>query len=111
MTYGPILLPRAEADVDSILGYLSERSRQGAASWAARWHDVLLELQKRPLSLGLAPEAADYDVEIRQILFKTRRGRVYRALFQVVGAKVYIMHVRGHGQDLLPPQDLQLPPR
>lgn len=32
MTYNVILQPRAQADVDRIIGYLAERSSQGAAA-------------------------------------------------------------------------------
>jgi len=109
MSYETILLPRAEADVDSILSYIWERSRQGAAAWATRWTEVLAELEERPLSFGLAPESPSYAAEIRQVLFKTRRGRIYRALFTVVESKIYILHVRAPGQNLLRPEELQLP--
>jgi len=101
MTYEPLLLPRAQADVDSIVRFLAERSPQGAIAWRERWEDVLRQLRTKPLECGLAPESAGYEAEIRQLLFKTRRGRTYRALFTVVGRGVYILHVRGPGQNLL----------
>jgi hypothetical protein len=49
----------------------------------------------------LAPESPNYETEVRQILFKTRRGRTYRALSTVVGAGVFIVHVRAPGQNLI----------
>lgn len=99
--FEPLLLPRAEADVDNIVRYLAERSPQGAIAWLERWEEVLDDLRLRPLECGLAPESARYDSEIRQALFNTHRGRTYRALFTVVGRGVYILHVRGPGQDLV----------
>ncbi len=109
MTYNIILQPGAEADVEQIIGYLADRSLQGAAAWRNAWNDLLIELRRRPESFGLAPESAQHDDDVRLALFKTRRGRTYRALFVIVDYTVHIIHVRGPGQDLLSPDKLQLP--
>jgi plasmid stabilization system protein ParE len=109
MTYHIILQPGAESDVERIIDYLADRSPEGAAAWCKAWGKVLAELRVRPETLGLAPESSYYEDEIRQALFKTRRGRTYRALFVVVYDAVHIIHVRGPGQDLVPPDDLRLP--
>jgi plasmid stabilization system protein ParE len=103
------LRPSAEANVDQIIAYLSQRSPQGAAAWWKAWQNLLATLRQRPESMGLAPESSYYDDEIRQALFKTRRGRTYRALFVVVVDTVHVIHVRGPGQDLVSPDDLRLP--
>ncbi|MCA9116906.1 MAG: hypothetical protein KDA79_17625, partial [Planctomycetaceae bacterium] len=47
---------------------------------------------------------------IQEILFRTRRGLVYRGLFTVRGQTVYLLHTRGPGQNDLSPQELSLPP-
>ncbi len=109
MTYNIILQPIAQSDVDRIIGYLAERSPQGAIAWIKAWDDLLATLRVRPETFGLAPESSYHDDEIRQALFKTRRGRTYRALFVVVFDTVHVIHVRGSGQDLVPPDELQLP--
>jgi len=101
MTYELLLVPRAESEVDRIVRYLAERSPQGAAAWCERWQEVLAELRSDPLKHGLAPESKEYSTAVRQVLFKTRRGRMYRALFTVVGRGVYIIHVRGPYQKLV----------
>ncbi len=49
---------------------------------------------------GFAPENPDHEEEIRQCLFKTRHGLQYRLLYLVREDTVYILHVRGAGQDL-----------
>lgn len=100
-SFEPHLLPRAQVDLENIVRFLAERSPQGATTWRERWEEVLDDLRTRPLEFGLAPESARYESEIRQVLFKTRRGRTYRALFTVVGRGVFILHVRGPGQDLV----------
>jgi plasmid stabilization system protein ParE len=101
MKYELLLVPAAESEVDRIIRYISERSPQGAIAWCERWEQVLAELRDDPLKFGLAPESTQYDTDVRQVLFKTRRGRMYRALFTVVGRGVYIVSVRGPGQNLL----------
>jgi plasmid stabilization system protein ParE len=99
--FEPQLLPRALRDIESIVQFLFERSPQGAAAWIERWQRVLDQLRTQPLDCGLAPESGRYDADVRQVLFKTRRGRMYRALFTVVGRGVFVLHIRGPGQNLL----------
>ena len=109
MTYRIILQPSAESDVDQIVGYLAERSPQGAAAWCKAWNKLLAELRERAGGFGLAPESSQYEEEIRHALFKTRRGRTYRALFVIVYDTVHVIHVRGPGQNFVSPDELQLP--
>jgi plasmid stabilization system protein ParE len=109
MTYNIILQPGAESDVEQIIGYLANRSLQGAAAWRNAWNNLLVDLRSRPESFGLAPESSHYEDDVRHALFKTRRGRTYRALFLIADHTVHIIHVRGPGQDLMSPDDLQLP--
>lgn len=101
MTYELLLLPRAETEVARIIRYVAARSPQGAIAWCERWEEVLNELGINPLIHGIAPESTEYETDVRQILFKTRRGRTYRVLFTVVGNGVYIISVRGPGQSLI----------
>jgi plasmid stabilization system protein ParE len=100
MTYELFLVPRAEADVDRIIRFLNERSPQGAAAWSERWLQVVADLRANPLQHGLAPESTAHSTEVRQV-FKTRRGRIYRALYAIAGRGIYIIHVRGPRQNLV----------
>jgi plasmid stabilization system protein ParE len=106
MTYNVHLVPRALQEYDEIVRFLTGRSPQGARAWMARWEQVLADLANRPLIFSLAPESSAYEQEIRQLLFKTRRGRMYRAIFTVAGTDVFVLNIRGPGQDLLPPDGL-----
>lgn len=101
MTYELLLVAKAEAQVEFIVRYLSARSPQGALAWCERWEQILDELRKNPLRFGLAPESAEHQAEVRQVHFKTRHGRRYRALFTVVGRGIYIIEVRGPSQNLV----------
>lgn len=109
MSYRVSLSDNARSDVDGFLGWLTERSPRGAAAWADRFEEVFLSLQERPESRSKAPESELYDVDIHQIVFKTRRGRIYRALYVVRELDVTVIHVRGSGQDILSSDELRLP--
>src|SRR5438445_7762435 len=105
MPFRVVLLGGAERDVDGIVAWLVERSAVGAARWLDALEEAKTKLAENPCSFGLAPEAEFVDAEVRQIIFKTRRGRRYRALFTVIEDEVRILHVRGPGQALLRAKD------
>jgi plasmid stabilization system protein ParE len=106
MRFRVVLLRRAEREVEATVAWLAERSPQGAARWLAAFEEATAKLAEKPLGFALAPENEFVDLEIRQIFFKTRHGRQYRAVFTVVEKEVRILHVRGPGQTLLQPGDL-----
>ena len=83
MTYRVQPTAQAEADVDRIFLWLSERSHDGASRWYEAYSESAERLKTSPLSYALAPENEDFDEEVRHTLFGTRSGRTYRALFVV----------------------------
>ncbi len=109
MNYTVLLLPQAERDVVEILAWLHERSPRGAAAWSGRWMEIIGLLEESAGSCMLAPEDESHEAAIQQIIFKTRRGRPYRALLTIRNLNVYVLHVRGPGQDLVDPSELRLP--
>lgn len=92
------LLTQAEQDLDHILAWLRERSPQGSSAWYQRWLEVLDELEINADIYGRAPEDARHELDIRQIIFKTKSGKPYRAIFTIIDA-VFVFCIRGHGQD------------
>ena len=72
-------LPKAKHDKQSIFRWLSNRSPAGAAGWLDAYDSLLERLKHDAASFGLAQESPDCDFDVRQALFKTRCGRVYRA--------------------------------
>jgi plasmid stabilization system protein ParE len=103
------LLWRAERDVEATLAWLNERSPAGAALWHRTWDKTVDVLRASADVYGVAPENEGQELEVRQILFQTPKGRQYRALFTIQGSIAYVMHIRGPGQDLVLPDELQLP--
>ena len=99
------LSPKAERDVDDILTWIGQRSTKGAHTWSKRWDEVLEQLSNSAGSCGRAPESSKHDAELYQIVFKTRRGLPYRALFTINADVVSVVTVRGPGQDYLSPDE------
>lgn len=109
MTFAVRELRKAKADKRQIFEWLHERSRPGAIAWLAAYDAMVERLKTGADRFGEAVENADLDLNVREALFKTRRGRVYRALFLVEANAVYVLRVRGPGQAPVTPADLGQP--
>ena len=107
MRFDVIVLPEALNDLDEIIAGTKQRSPDGAARLLAAFHCELTTLASRPRIHPRAPEGQVVKREIRQMFFRTRRGRTYRALFEIRGDRVLILHVRGPRQNLLSPEELR----
>ena len=103
MRYQVKVLRRADRDVDEILHYIGveQSSPTGARRWYQAYAAALERLAVSANTLSLAPENEFVNYEVRQVLFRTRRGRPYRGIFTIVGDEVRLLHVRGPGQDIL----------
>lgn len=106
MSYTVRELPKAVQDKESIFRWLHQRSPSGAIAWLQAYDELLDRLTLDAASFGLAPESAHCDMDVRQALFKTRRGRVYRTLFSLENEEVFVLRVRGPGQAPISPDDI-----
>ena len=106
MTFHVRELRRAQADIRHIFSWLAERSPQGARAWLDAYDAMVARLEQSADALGPADENKDCEFDVRQALFKTSRGRVYRAIFFIEGDEVFIVRVRGPGQAPVQPDDL-----
>jgi plasmid stabilization system protein ParE len=107
MTYRVEPTAQAEADIDRIFVWLSKRSLNGARRWYESLWESAERLKTSPRSCGLAPENDRFDEELRHMLFGTKRGRTYRALFVIRGDIVRILCVRGPGERPVKPKDIE----
>jgi toxin ParE1/3/4 len=107
MTFIVQELPKAKLDKDSIFRWLHERSPAGASGWLRAYDSLIDRLREDASACVFAPENQDCDFDVRQALFKTRRGRIYRDLFVIAGDEVFILRVRGPGQASVEPEDLR----
>lgn len=100
---------RADADANAIFDWLEVRSPDGAVRWYQAFLAALERLRESADAYSAAPEAHRLGVDLRQVLFKTRKGHSYRALFVIDSEAVHIVSVRGAGQDLASADDIELP--
>jgi plasmid stabilization system protein ParE len=86
MTYRVRPLRKAQQDVDAILtGIIDERKTpQGAAAWLEAYDTAAAAIANNPERHSHAPENSLLDFELRQFLFKTKKGRMYRGIFTIV---------------------------
>lgn len=105
MKFSVRLLTRANADVQSIVSYIAERSPRGARHWNDAFESAIVRLEDAPMSCGLAPENEFFHFELREIPFRTKYGKPFRMVFRVIGTEVIVFRVRGHGQADVNPSD------
>lgn len=93
------MLSDAEVDFERQFDYLLERSPQGANAWADAVDQAVADLGDSADMHGLAPESSDHPFDVYQLIFKTKSGNPYRFLYEIHGSDVFIMTIRGLGQD------------
>jgi len=101
MTFRVSILRRAERDAQQIFHWIAERSPDGAVRWWNAFESAVSKLTENPTGYAFAPEDELTDYELRQFLFKTRRGRTYRGVFVVLGEEIKVLRIRGPGQPML----------
>ena len=99
-------LPKAKQDKRSIFCWLDQRSPAGAVAWLDAYDALLERLKQDAPAFSEAPENRNCDFDVRQSLFKTRRGRVDRVLSFVEGQEVFIVRLRGPGQAPIAPEEM-----
>lgn len=109
MKFIVITLRAGERDFNAILEYIAARSKAGAMAWARSFDKALARLEEHADSCPVAAESAYVDFEVRETLFKTRRGLIYRILFTIRENRVIILHVRGPGQDFVAATEMPNP--
>jgi plasmid stabilization system protein ParE len=100
-------LPRAIEDKDEIAAWLANRSPQGAAAWLDAFRTMVQRLQVHAAGFARASESDGWGEDVREAMFKTRRGNAYRALFLVEGNDVFLLRIHGPGQAPVSPEDLR----
>jgi len=98
VTYLVELLEAAKTDYRRIYSYIAKRSPQGAERWDDAFEVALQRLTRNPLEGSVAPESKRLTEEVRQLLFRTKHGLVYRAIYKIDGQQVVVLRLRGPGQ-------------
>lgn len=105
MTFTVLVTEQAERNLKEIGDWIAQASPDGAARWTEAAWQAIHALERRADVCPVAPERRFVDRDVRSIIFKTRRGRKYRAVFYIEGSTVVVTHVRGPGQNLISPDE------
>ncbi len=108
MRFSLRILPRAENDAQHIFDYIANRSPEGALRWWDALQQAAWKITENPQGYGYAPENSLSHFDLRQFLFKTRRGRTYRGVFAIVNDQIRILRIRGPGQAPLDEDEMPL---
>jgi plasmid stabilization system protein ParE len=100
MIYSVEILPQALDNIESAYRWMADNI---GAERAEQWYEELMiavqSLEKFPNRASKAPEAAEFEQDVRQLLIG--KNRQYRILFLVIEAHVYILYVRHCSQSWL----------
>jgi plasmid stabilization system protein ParE len=105
MTFEAVFLRKAQHDLDLIVEYLARHSPAGARNWLTALEAAVDLLERDPHQYALAPESDAVSYIVRNIPFKTRKGRRYRLVYTVVDTQVRVLRILGPGHDLLAADD------
>ena len=104
MNYSIEILPQALDNIESAYRWIADNF---SPERAEQWYDELMvavrSLEKFPNRVPQAPEAAEFDLDIRQLF--VGKGRQYRILFLVEKGRVSILYVRHSSQSWLDRQE------
>ena len=90
----------------SMIDWIGARSVAGARSWNNARKAALDLIERQPFAFAIAPENKYASVELRNCLFSTPKGRIYRIVYYVDGTNIIITHIRGPGQQSIPKNHL-----
>jgi plasmid stabilization system protein ParE len=107
MSYHVKILARAREDFERVVVWIAERSPEGADRLIMRFEEALARLENNPTIAPIAPESENLGAELRHIMFRTKAGRTFRAIFLILGSEVRVLRVRGAAQPPLTSIDVQ----
>ena len=100
MNYQIEILPQALSEIEDSFRWMADHINATAAEhWYEDLLDAIRSLESFPNRCTLAPEAKEFQQEIRQLL--VGKAKSYRVLFVVQADRVFILHVRHSSRVLL----------
>lgn len=97
MKYQIIITPSAKADIFETNTWLLENHPEMAAAWLFGLSESIMSLTKFPSRCPISAESEVFEVRIRQQLYG-KKPNVYRVLFSIRAAQVFILRVRSTKQ-------------
>ena len=106
MNFRVKLTAEAVRNQNEIADWIAQHSIAGAIRWLDSLSHILAQISSGPLSFAIAAEDEFSHNELRNALFGTRKGRVFRAIFYVEDDTVIVTHLRGPDQKNLSNDEL-----
>jgi len=108
MAYRVELTRNAEADLEELYVWVTERAPTQGDAWFNGLEQAILALDRLPRQGRLAPESFDPDLPVRVINYG-RRPHVYRVFFTIDedAEVVHILHIRRGARGRPAPDDLK----
>lgn len=106
MTFQVELTPVAEAQIEKAYCWYREMNPEFADRWFRDLMNAIATLQEKPQRCTLAVEHEIFPEEVRQLLYGKSKN-IYRVLFAIREATVYVLYVRHSAQALLTQDDLE----
>ena len=104
MNYSIEILPQALDNIESAYRWMADNfSPERAEQWYEELMVAVRSLEKFPNRAPQAPEATEFNLDIRQLF--VGKGRRYRILFSIDKGHVYILYVRHSSQSWLSQQN------
>ncbi|MBE2287238.1 MAG: type II toxin-antitoxin system RelE/ParE family toxin [Prosthecobacter sp.] len=105
MSFDVAYTAHAQQELEDVYLWIKSRAPLSAERWREELISKVESLAEEPQRHRLAPESRRFPVEIRQLLFRKRRGQ-FRILFTITGKGVVILSVRHHSRRPLEEGDL-----
>jgi hypothetical protein len=99
-------MPRAKTDIACQVDWLQAATDTGVERWLKSLDVAIEAIRRNPQAYGIAAESAANNVELREKLFGTARGAMYRLLYVISEQEILILRVRGPGQARISSSDL-----
>jgi plasmid stabilization system protein ParE len=100
------ITPIAEAQIEQAYLWYRERNPEFADLWFRSLMNAIATLQEKPRRCALAIENEIFPEEVRQLLHGKAKN-IYRILFTIREATVYVLYVRHSSQAPLTADELE----
>lgn len=102
-----LIAPKAAQDIRAAFDYLRSENPIYATQWRIGLQHAISGLSTLPHKNAVAPESAEFDVEIRTLIYG--RGTPWRIFYTVDDEQVSVLHIRHGKQDYWQPSASEIP--
>mgnify|MGYP003860545463 FL=1 len=106
MTFQVEITSIAEAQIEKAYCWYREQNPEFADRWFRGLMNTVATLQEKPRRCSLAVEHEIFPEEVHQLLYGKSKN-IYRVLFAIRDATVYVLYVRHSAQAPLTVDDLE----